>query len=88
MTSSTTKLTYLYKVSKTDENKTKLDIKLATLSWLISIVVFRIPAPRGVSGYSLDSSNYCMFTHLLSFLGIEKEAALIIDEVQDYMRLV
>ena len=42
MTSSTTKLAYLYKVSKTNENKTKLDIKLVTLSWLISIVVFQL----------------------------------------------
>ena len=42
MTSSIIKFAYLYKVSKTDENKTKLDIKLATLSWLISIVVFQL----------------------------------------------
>ena len=27
----------------------------------------------------LDSSNYCMFANLLSFLGIEEEAALVIE---------
>ena len=46
-------------------------------------VLFGIPT-CGLSQTKLESSNYCTFTHHLSFVGIKERAAIVIDdEAQD-----
>ena len=51
-------------------------------------LVYTEPVAKGVIHMwaiqaQLDSSNYHMFTHLLSFLGIKEAALIIDDEVRD-----
>ena len=49
--------------------------------------LIRIPT-SGLSRYSLILSNYCTFAHLLSFLGIEEQSAVIAsNEIRPWLDL-